>query len=67
MSKRSAIEKALAKRWERELITAIRRSQWENGGKEWKPAPPDPGVKPGGIRDRAIKAMNARGSKAGHP
>ena len=60
MGKRSDIEKALAKRWERELMSAIRRSQWENGGKKWEPAPRDSGVKPGSIRDRAMQAAAAR-------
>ena len=27
----------------------------------WEPAPPDPGIKPGGIRDRALRAVWARG------
>lgn len=56
MNKQRDIERALAKRHERELMTAIHRSRYENGGREWVPAPPDPGVKPGGIRDRAWKA-----------
>jgi hypothetical protein len=25
---------------------------------DWQPAPPDLGFRPGGIRERAIKAMN---------
>jgi hypothetical protein len=28
---------------------------------KWKPAPPDPGVRPGGIRARAMQAVWARG------
>ena len=26
----------------------------------WEPAPPDPGIRPGGIRDRALRALAAR-------
>jgi hypothetical protein len=27
----------------------------------WRPAPTDPGIRPGGIRDRALRAVLARG------
>jgi hypothetical protein len=28
--------------------------------REWQPAPPDPGIKPGGIRDRALRTLRDR-------
>jgi hypothetical protein len=56
MNKQRDIERAMAKRHERELMSAIHRSRYEHGGKKWEAAPPDPGVKSGGIRDRAWKA-----------
>jgi hypothetical protein len=28
--------------------------------RKWQPAPPDPGIKPGGIRDRAMQAVLKR-------
>jgi hypothetical protein len=31
--------------------------------RKWKPGPPDPGIKPGGIRDRAMQAVLARGPR----
>jgi hypothetical protein len=31
--------------------------------RKWTPAPPDPGIKPGGIRDRAMQAVLARGPR----
>jgi hypothetical protein len=30
---------------------------------KWKPAPPDPGVRPGGIRARAMQGVFKRGLK----
>jgi hypothetical protein len=39
------------------LAQRPRRSKASNPGRHWEPAPPDPGIKPGGIRDRALKAM----------
>jgi hypothetical protein len=29
--------------------------------RKWEPAPPDPGINPGGIRDRALRALRERG------
>lgn len=29
--------------------------------RKWEPAPPDPGIKPGGIRDRVMQAVLKRG------
>jgi hypothetical protein len=51
-SKERDIAIAMAKRERRELITAIWRSRQPN----WQAAPPDPGVRPGGIRARARHA-----------
>jgi hypothetical protein len=31
--------------------------------RKWKSAPPDPGITPGGIRDRALHAALARGQQ----
>jgi sRNA-binding protein len=33
-------------------------------GKNWEPAPPDPGIIPGGIRDRALKAMQSAAARS---
>jgi hypothetical protein len=30
---------------------------------KWTPVPPDPGIKPGGMRDRAMQAVLARGPR----
>jgi hypothetical protein len=59
MSKQRDIEIAMARKWQRELMTQIQQSR----RKGYEPAPRDPGIKPGGIRDRAIRATNARGLK----
>ena len=52
MSKERDIAIAKAKRQMRELMSAIYQSRRQN----WQPAPPDPGVIPGGIRTRAWQA-----------
>jgi hypothetical protein len=33
----------------------------------WEPAPRDPGIRPGGIRDRAMRAAEARGLLSENP
>jgi hypothetical protein len=35
--------------------------------KQWEPAPPDPGPKPGGIRERAMRVMAERGPRPEDP
>jgi hypothetical protein len=39
----------------KELESAIRKLF--AAARKWQPAPCDPGIKPGGIRDRAIKGI----------
>jgi len=56
MSKQRQIAIATAKKQERELMAAIQRSRRA----DWQPAPRDPGIRPGGIRDRAMRALAAR-------
>ena len=60
-SKQRDIEIALAKRQQREMMAALYKAI---RCKNWQPAPPDPGIIPGGIRDRAIKAMNHGNNKS---
>jgi len=54
--KQRDIEIALAKRHVRGLVKMICRLMRGN----WQPAPEDPGIKPGGIRDRAVKMLSQR-------
>jgi hypothetical protein len=35
--------------------------------RKWEPAPADPGIIPGGIRDRALRALAERGPRAEDP
>jgi hypothetical protein len=35
--------------------------------RKWEPAPPDPGIIPGGIRDRAMRALRERGPRPEDP
>jgi hypothetical protein len=35
--------------------------------RKWERAPPDPGIKPGGIRDRALRALHERGPRPEDP
>jgi hypothetical protein len=35
-----------------------------NWQRAWEPAPPDPGIKPNGIRARALRAVLVRGPRA---
>jgi hypothetical protein len=35
--------------------------------RKWEPAPPDPGIRPGGIRDRAMRALRERGPRPEDP
>ena len=57
-SKQRDIEIAMSKKQQRELMTAVFKAM--RPAQDWQPAPRDPGIKPGGIRDRAIQAMNAK-------
>ena len=58
-NKQRDIEIAIRKRHVRELWRAI----WCSRQKNWQPAPEDTGIKPGGIRDRAVKLLT--GSRKG--
>jgi hypothetical protein len=46
------------------MTTASKRKPRRRG---WEPAPPDPGIIPGGIRDRAMRAVTPPAARTASP